>query len=139
MSPKCAVGLGLRVSFGLALLFVGIDHYLNFAAFSGMTAGGMGSLAPLGTVWAYALPALQIVGGASIALGVKPEVGYPAASLALTSIAVGMTLKPLLGDGACLAGCDMATMGAAQNALIWLFILALVAKMGCCGGGSCDK
>ena len=126
-SPKGIAGLVLRVSFGVSLLLVGLTHYMVFEPFAGMTAEGLGALEPLGSIWAYILPALMIVGGALLALGRYTNVGAWCAGIALGSIPVGMLLKPVL-SGASLP--DM--MPAAINAFIWLLVYVLVIKCGTC-------
>lgn len=131
--PKYAAKLALRVSFGLSLLLVGISHYMNLEMFIGMAADGLGALSILGTVWAYILPALQIVGGALFAVGMYYEIAAWTTGIALGSIPVGMLLKPVL-SGASLP--DM--MPVAVNTFIWLLVFVMVVKMcSCCGGGSC--
>mgnify|MGYP006865008812 CR=1 FL=1 len=132
--PKTAAKLVLRVSFGLSLLLVGISHYMNLEMFMAMTSDGLGPLEFLGTVWAYILPALQIVGGALFAVGMYYEIAAWSSGVALGSIPVGMLLKPVLSS---VALPDM--MPAAINAFIWLLVYVLVVKMcTCCGGGSCS-
>ncbi|MDP6561665.1 MAG: hypothetical protein QF793_01945 [Candidatus Peribacteraceae bacterium] len=133
--PKCAAKLALRVSFGLSLLLVGVAHYMNFEMFAGMTAEDLGALEFAGQIWAYVLPALQIVGGALFAVGMYYEIAAWTSGVALASIPVGMLLKPVLA-GASLPG----VMPHVINAFIWLVIYALVVKMcTCCGGGSCES
>ena len=130
--PKCAAKLALRVSFGLSLLLVGVAHYMNLEMFEGMVADGLGSLTFLGTIWAYILPALQIVGGALFAVGMYYEIASWTTGIALGSIPVGMLLKPVL-SGVALP--DM--MPAAINAFIWMLVYVMVVKC-CtpCSGGS---
>jgi hypothetical protein len=132
--PKTAAKLVLRLSFGLSLLLVGITHYMNFEMFMAMTSEGLGPLTMLGTIWAYILPALQIVGGALFAVGMYYKIAAWSAGVALASIPVGMLLKPVLSAAALP---DM--MPAAVNAFIWLIVYALVVKMcTCCGAGGCS-
>ena len=133
-SPKCIASLVLRVSFGVALLLVGLTHYMVFEPFLGMTREGLGALEPLGSIWAYILPALYIVGGALLALGRYTNIGAWAAGVALGSIPIGMMLKPVL-SGAALP--DM--MPPTVNAFIWLIVYILVIKMSCCGSDSCSS
>lgn len=128
-SPKAAAALCARVSFGVSLLLVGIVHFMTIDAFKGMAMDGLGALEPLGALWAYVLPALMIVGGALIALGMYMEIGAWTAGIALGSIPAGMLLKPVL-SGASLA--DM--MPAAVNAFVWLIVFMLVIKFNSCGG-----
>ena len=72
-SPKCIAKLLLRVSFGAALLLVGVTHLQNLDGFKGMVSGDLGRLAPLGTLWAYIYPLLMIVGGGLIVAGKKSD------------------------------------------------------------------
>ena len=132
-SPKCIVALCLRVSFGLSLLFVGIAHYLTISAFRGMVSDGLGAVSLLGSLWAYVMPALMIVGGALLVLDKRRDIEAWASSLALGSIPAGMLLKSVIG-GVSLAD----TMPAAINAFVWIALYILVMKMSCCGSGACD-
>ena len=130
--PKCSAKLALRLSFGLSLLFVGIAHYMTLEAFSAMVSDGLGPLEFLGTIWAYVLPALQIVGGALFAVGMYYEVASFTAGLALGSIPVGMLLKSML-SGVSLGD----VMPMANNTFIWLLVYLMVVKCcTCCG--SCE-
>lgn len=131
-TAKGAAALCLRVGFGASLLLVGLAHYMTMNAFKGMVTEGLGPLEPLGALWALVLPALMIVGGALLAVGMYAEVGAWAAGVALASIPVGMLLKPVLG-GVPLPD----VMPAAINAFIWLIVYVLVIKLSCCG--SCEK
>ena len=130
---KSVAGFLLRVSFGLSLLFVGIAHYMTLEGFAAMTSDGLGPLTAVGGLWAYILPALMIVGGALLAIGMYHHIAAWCAGLALASIPAGMLIKPLL-SGVALPD----VMPAAINAYIWLIVFVLVIKMccGCCGGGS---
>ena len=128
-NPKDAMKLIVRVSFGLSLLLVGISHYMTFDMFTGMVTDGLGALTILGTLWAYVLPALMIVGGALFAIGMFTEVAAWSAGIALGSIPVGMLLKPVLGA---VPLPDM--MPAAINALVWLLVYIFVVKFSCCCG-----
>ncbi len=128
-------GLCLRVTFGLSLLFVGIAHYMTIDGFRGMVSDGLGALSVLGSLWAYILPGLMIVGGALFAVGMYKQIATWCAGLALASIPAGMLLKPLLSA---VALPDV--MPAAINAFIWLIVFILVVKCSCCegeGGGGC--
>lgn len=132
-TAKGAAALCVRVSFGLSLLLVGLAHYMTMTAFKGMVMEGLGPLEPLGALWALVLPALMIVGGALLVVGMYTEVGAWAAGVALASIPVGMLLKPILG-GVPLPN----VMPAAINAFVWIIVYVLVIKMSCCSG-SCEK
>jgi hypothetical protein len=122
------------VSFGLSLLFVGIAHYLTISAFRGMVSDGLGAIALLGSLWAYILPALMIVGGALLVANKRRDLEAWATSVALGSIPAGMLLKSVIG-GISLAD----TMPAAINAFVWILVYGLVVRMSCCGSGSCNK
>jgi hypothetical protein len=134
-SPKAGAATALRLSFGLSLLLVGIAHYMSLEMFSGMVSDGLGALTILGTIWAYVLPALMIVGGALFAVGMYYDVASWVTGLALGSIPVGMLLKPVL-SGVALPD----VMPMAINAFIWILVYVMVVKLcTCCGGGSCEK
>ena len=134
--PKTARGAAafcVRVSFGVSLLLIGLSHFMTFTAFKGMVMEGLGPLTALGALWAFILPALMVVGGALLVVGMYPEVAAWAAGVAIGSIPVGMLFKPILG-GVALPD----VMGAAINAFVWLILYVLVIKMtSCCG--SCEK
>lgn len=133
-SPKCIAKLILRISFGGALLLVGVTHLQNVGEFKGMVSGGLGPLAPLGNLWAYILPLLQIVGGGLIVAGKRADIAVWCAGIALASIIIGSLLRPIFG-GIPLG--DPMAMGAANNTFIWLIVYFLVVKSMCCG--SCDS
>ena len=134
-SPKRVAALAIRLSFGLTLLLVGIDHVLNQPGFAtGMVASNLGSLEPLGQIWGYVLPILQIVGGACIATGMYLNLGVWSAGLALGSIPVGMTLKALLSESTL-----PDVMPMVNNTYIWLLLFVLVVKTSCCGSCSSEK
>src|SRR3989338_1364638 len=116
--------LVLRISFGISLLAVGLSHYMTFAAFKPMVVSGLGPLEFLGVIWAFILPALMILGGATFVIGKFEEVAVLASGIALGSIPAGMLLKPVL-TGVSLA--DM--MPAAVNAFVWIIVFVLVVKM----------
>lgn len=128
-NPKTAAKLCLRVGFGLSLLLVGITHYMTLEMFMAMTSDGLGALEFLGTIWAYVLPALMIIGGALFTVGMYYEIASWASGVALASIPVGMLLKPVL-SGVGLP--DM--MPAAVNAFVWILVYFMVVKTStCCG------
>ncbi len=112
-----------RVSFGLALVCVGLVHYLQFASFSEVVRDGLGPLEIVGTLWSVLLPAVYIIGGGLFALNLGTDLATWLIGLGLGSIAPGMLLKSVL------TGVDMTDMmAAANNAFIWLglFLLILV-------------
>ena len=133
-TPKAIVALCLRVSFGLSLVLVGIAHYLTISAFRGMVADGLGVISILGSVWAYILPALMIVGGGLLVADKRRDIEAWATSVALGSIPAGMLLKSVVG-GLSLAD----TMPAAINAFVWIILYLLVLRISCCTSGSCEK
>jgi len=129
-SPKCIAKLVFRVTFGLSLALVGLIHYMTLDMFTPMVADGLGPLTGLGTLWAYILPALQIVGGVLLVAEYRTDIGTWAAGVALGSIAVGMLLKSVLGGVAL-----PEVMGAVNNTLLWLLVYVLVVKCCLCKGG----
>lgn len=124
----------LRIGFGVSLALVGLAHYMDITMFVQMTAADLGPLAQVGKLWAYALPALMIVGGMLIVTKYRLDVGAWCAGIALVSIVIGMPLKAVIG-GANLGE----VMSGANNAFIWLLVYALVVKCAACGSGSCKK
>jgi len=124
----------LRVSFGLSLVCVGLVHYMTLGAFVGMASEGLGPLSGLGVIWAYILPALMIVGGALLAIGMYTLYAAWAVGVALGSIPVGMLAQSVL------SGADLPSMmGMANNAFIWLLVFYFVVKCSSCCGSSCDS
>ena len=132
-SPKGIIGMLLRISFCLSLIFVGLAHYMQIDAFKGMVATGLGPVAPLGMLWAYVMPGLLIVGGFLMLIGQYVDIGVWAAGIGVASIPAGMLLKSVVG-GVSLAE----TMPAAINAFIWLLVFVWVVKCGLCCGSSCS-
>jgi len=122
----------LRIGFGVTLALYGAAHYKDFTAFSGMTTAGFtGVLASLATLWAYVLPLLMIVGGLSLAIPYRRDIGAWCGGVALASIAIGMSLKAVLGTQTL-----MDVGGTVSNTLVWLLIYLFAVKSGscCCGG-----
>ena len=117
----------IRIGFGFSILFVGLVHYMTLEGFVAMTSEDLGALEIVGTVWAYVLPALMIIGGALFVIGMYKHIAAWAAGLALISIPVGMLLKPVL-SGIPLSG----VMTMANNAFLWLIIYYIVVKTSCC-------
>ena len=132
--PLCIVGTVARISFGASLVFVGLVHYETFESFAGMVSEDLAALTFLGTLWAYILPALMIIGGALLVLNMFTEIALWASSIALGSIPAGMLLKSVI------SGLPLAeTMQPAINALIWLMVLIMITKVsGCCCEGGCS-
>ncbi|MDD5103090.1 MAG: hypothetical protein PHX93_01675 [Candidatus Peribacteraceae bacterium] len=132
--PLCIVGTVARLSFGASLVFVGLVHYMSFESFAGMVSEDLAALSFLGTLWAYILPALMIIGGALLVLGLFTDIALWASSIAIGSIPAGMLLKSVL------SGLPLAeTMPPAINALIWLIALIVITKVTgcCCDCGNC--
>ena len=122
--PKAILAMVLRVSFGLSILFIGIAHYRTLPLFVTMVSDGLGSLSALGTLWAYILPALLIVGGGLLAINMYHEIAVWCGAIALGSIPAGVFLKPLLSEFALLDA-----MPAAMNAFIWILVFVAVVKL----------
>ncbi|OGJ66971.1 hypothetical protein A3B61_02995 [Candidatus Peribacteria bacterium RIFCSPLOWO2_01_FULL_53_10] len=99
-----------------------------------MVSDGLGAVSLLGSLWAYIMPALMIIGGALLVADKRRDIEAWATGLALGSIPAGMLLKSVIG-GLSLAD----TMPAAINAFVWILVYGLVVKMSCCGSGACDK
>ncbi|MDO8468361.1 MAG: hypothetical protein Q7S29_01220 [Candidatus Peribacter sp.] len=132
--PLCIVGTVARISLGASLVFVGLIHYMTFESFVGMVSEDLAFLSFPGTLWAYILPALMIVGGALLVLHMFTEIALWASSIALGSIPAGMLLKSVL------SGLPLSeTMQPAVNALIWLIALIVITKISdaCCENGCC--
>lgn len=132
--PKWAAGTVLRVSFGLSLAFVGLAHLLQYQAFSLMVADALGPVGMLGTVWAYVLPVLMILGGGLFVSGKYGLVASWCSGVALASIPAGMLLKPLMSG----IGLEE-VMPAATQAFIWLLVYVAVVKSDGCCSGNCEK
>jgi uncharacterized membrane protein YphA (DoxX/SURF4 family) len=122
----------LRISLGVSLLFVGLNHYMTMDGFTGMVSGGLGPLTPLGTIWAYVLPGLMVVGGALLALGMYMDIGSWAAGIALASIPMGLLLKSVVG-GVPLTD----VMPMVHTTFIWILVYYFAVKS-CCCCGSCS-
>ena len=141
-SAKGIAAMLLRISFGLGIMLIGIEHYQEFAAFSTMVTSDLGVLTLAGKLWAILFPAFLIIGGALFVWNRYCNAGAWFAGLALGSIPVGMLLKAVVG------GLELGiAMQAAMNALLWLIVYWLVVKCcGCCCGnpacggcGACKK
>lgn len=137
--PVAIIGLIARVSFGISLLCVGLAYYMTFTSFRAMVTGDL-SYAPvefLGTIWAYVLPALMIVGGALWVLGMFTEIAVWTSGLAIGSIPAGLLLKSVL------SGIPLTNQAPeAVRAFTWLIVLIFVVKLSQCGsgeGGCCAK
>jgi len=126
--PKSVVTTVLRLTFGLSLVFIGVSHYQGFSAFSAMVTAGLGPLSFFGSIWAFVMPALLIVGGALFVVYKHLHIAAWASALALGSIPAGMLLKPVISNDPSMLP---AMMGQAINAFIWIFVLILV-TMTCC-------
>ncbi len=131
-SPKCVAKSLLRIGFGATLALYGVAHYLDLQGFVGMTASGFsGVLGSLAQLWAYVLPLLMIVGGGFLVVPYRTDIAAWCAGVALASIAIGMTLKVVLGNE------SLVNVGAfVNNALIWLLIYFFAVKSAsCCQSG----
>ncbi len=130
-SPKCASKLALRLAFGLSLALIGLSHYMMAAQFAGMTAAGIETVPVLGTlamIWGYVLPALEILGGLSLALGLFRGIGSLLAGIALASIPVGLLLKAVV------SGAMTPETGTwVVNTFIWMLVYVKVVKYSSCG------
>ncbi len=130
-SPKGVAKLLVRVAFGVSLALIGLNHYMNLDAFAAMTASGLGPLTGLGTLWAYVLPALEIVGGVLLVAQYRTDIGVWTAGVALASIAIGLLLKPVFGTPI------VDVMPMVNDTFIWILAYLFVAKSLCCG--SCHE
>ncbi len=129
-SSKKIAGCFLRVVFGLSLLLIGIGHYMSLASLSTMISDGLGPLAGIGSIWAYIMPALEIIAGITLTINMYRPAGAWAAGLAFGSMAIGTLAKTLL------SGADLgAGMGMAQVSLLWLLFLYFALKSSGCGSG----
>lgn len=122
-STSCIATFLLRVTFGLGTIFIGIAHYLTFSVFKEMTSAGLGPISFLGTAWAFILPALLILGGALLFVGVCPNIATRLIGIGFGSIVAGMLLKSVLSN-APLGD----TLPASTSALIWLVVFFLLAQ-----------
>lgn len=133
-SAKSVAGLTLRLSLGLSLIIIGLNHYMNFDPFRVMVESGLGPITFLGTVWAFVVPALEIVGGALLAIRRYGYVAAWTAGAALGSIPVGLLLKTLFTGEAL----DV-YMPTANDTFIWILVFYFAAKtMSCCCGPNCN-
>ena len=123
-NPKAIIGTVLRITFGFAILFIGVSHYQGIGEFVGMTTSELGPLSFFGAVWAHILPALMIIGGALFVLKKKPVISTWCITIALASIVVGMLLKPVISGNPGMLG---SAMSMAQSAFMWL-IFFVIAK-----------
>lgn len=131
--PKSIVVMLIRITFGWSLVFVGISHYQAMPDFAVVVASGLGPISFLGTIWAYILPALMIVGGALFVLKQQLPIATWTTGVALASIPAGMLLKPVLSGQPAALGDVMAS---AINAFIWLLVLVVIVLFDSC---CCDK
>lgn len=86
----------VRVGFGIGLALVGVAQYQNIGDFAEAVGYGLLWLEPIGMLWGYILPALFIVGGVLLALGLYPVAATALAGVGLMSIPVGLTLKSVM-------------------------------------------
>jgi uncharacterized membrane protein YphA (DoxX/SURF4 family) len=125
-SPSCAAKLIVRVAFGGALALFGLAHLKTISDFTGMVSQGLGPLSGLGTLWAYVLPVLMIVGGVLFIVNYRTDIATWAAGVALASIIVGMPLKSVVGN------VPLGEVGpGVNNAFLWLLVYLFVVKCLC--------
>jgi hypothetical protein len=125
--PRIVVARLLGIAFGLAVALVGLSHYLQFQGFSASVVAGLGPLSDLGTIWAYLLPGLFIVGGALLVAGTNLHIAAWALGIGLGSIVVGMPLKSVVG------GVELSSViSTMHSTFIWLIVYALAIKMAVC-------
>lgn len=130
---RSTLGSALRIAVGVSVALIGLVHYQTLSGFTTMVSDGLGDLSPLGSIWAYILPALQIIGGLWFAFDKKSSIPTLLLGVAFGSIAIGMLAKVVLGNAN--LGGEAGMMSAAQNALLWL-TFATIATMSV---GKCDK
>lgn len=123
--PKGIARLLVRIGFGLSLAFVGIAHYQD-PQFAESVGRGLGMLEPIGMVWGYVLPALFIIGGVLLTLGLFMNIATWISGIALVSIPAGLLLKSVFGISL------LDTMPMANNAWLWIIVFMYAVK-----GGSC--
>jgi len=129
-SPKGIARLLVRIGFGLSLIFLGISHYQD-PEFAEAVGRGLGALETLGMAWGYILPALYIIGGVLLTLGLFMNVAAWVSGIALVSVPAGLLLKSVFGINL------NDTMPLALNGWIWVivFMYAVKGTMCECGGG----
>lgn len=127
-SPKGIARLLVRIAFGLSLIFLGISHYQD-PEFAEAVGRGLGALEPLGMVWGYVLPALYIVGGVLLTLGLFMNVAAWTAGVALVSVPAGLLLKSVFGINL------NDTMPLALNGWIWVIVFMYAVKGTMCECG----
>lgn len=104
------------------MIIVGISEYRDFAPFSANVTDGLGGFAVFGTLWAYLLPGLLILGGGMLVVGRYAFVAAWVGGIALGSVPTGLLLKTLM------TGLPLpAMLKEVYPALIWIiaFYLAL--------------
>jgi len=141
--PNGIARLLVRVGFGLSLVFAGIGYYRE-PQFAESVARGLDVLEPVGMVWGYILPALFIIGGVLLTLGLFMNAATWIAGIALVSIPVGIMLRTVFG----ISVNDM--MLPSLAGWLWVVIFMYAVKGGscswmhkdsdcaCCADGSCD-
>lgn len=95
-SVQVVSNLFLRLSVGLPMILIGISEYRDFAPFSANVTDGLGSLQMFGTVWAFLLPGLLILGGGMLIVGRYSFVAAWVGGIALGSIPAGLLLKTVM-------------------------------------------
>lgn len=135
-SPKGIARLLVRIAFGLSLVFLGISHYQD-PQFAEAVGRGLGVLEVPGMAWGYILPALYIVGGVLLTLGLFMNVAAWTAGIALVSVPAGLLLKSVFGINL------NDTMPLALNGWLWVIVFMYAVKGArygdcCCADDSCD-
>jgi len=123
-NPKGIARLLVRIAFGLSLVFMGIAHYQD-PQFAESVGRGLGSLEVLGMAWGYILPALYIVGGVLLTLGLFMNVAAWVTGIALISIPTGLLLKSVFGISL------NDTMPLALTGWVWILVYMFAVKGGC--------
>ncbi len=141
-SPKGIARLLVRIGFGLSLVFLGLSHYQD-PQFAESVGRGLGALESIGILYGYILPALYIVSGVLLTLGLFMNVAAWTGGIALVSVPVGLMLKSVFGISL------NDTMPVALNGWIWVILFMYAVKGGscswmkgkdgcvCCADGSC--
>ncbi|MBP9773961.1 MAG: hypothetical protein KBD00_05055 [Candidatus Peribacteraceae bacterium] len=95
-STPWVINFIIRISLGACMIMVGIAMYREFQPFEASVVDGMGFLRIHGTIWAYAMPALLIVGGGLLMYGKGMFITAWVGGIALCSVPVGLLLKTIL-------------------------------------------
>lgn len=124
-TPKGIARLLVRIAFGLSLIFLGVSHYQD-PQFAEAVGRGLGSLEMLGMAWGYILPALYIVGGVLLTLGLFMNVAAWVSGIALVSVPAGLLLKSVFGISL------NDTMPLVLNGWLWVIVFMYAVRGGAC-------